>query len=139
MILLVGVICSGALVFEKNNTSDFMMESGDFAISSLTIISDSDNNMNSNFEFDYRKKVETKDNLNGFLERTEKNKRFDYNRIFGNWKTLAAPNKVQWLRTHFKTYPVHGGVLEFVFVLKENEAKDVTYLIKNASLFSQIY
>ena len=139
IIFLVGIICSGALVFEKNRTSDFMVESGDFSITCLTLISDTNKNMNPNFEFDYSRLLEMDTNLNGFLERTEKNNKFNYNKIFGNWKTLVGLKKVQWLRSHFKTYYVHGGVLEFAFLVKENEPKDIVYLKENVGRFMQEY
>jgi len=135
IIVLFGILCSGALVFEKNRTSDFMVESGDFAITSLTIITDSDKNVNPNFEFDYRKIIETNTNMNGFLKNTETDGKFDYNRIFGNWKTLVGVKKADWLREHFRTFPAHGGVLEFRFMLKENEPKDISYLKENAGQF----
>lgn len=136
-IFLVGIICSGVLVFEKARNSDFMVESGDFSITSLTIISDSDKNLNPNFEFNYGKVLETDTNLSGFLERTEKNNSFAYERIYGNWETLVGLQKVRWLRSHFKTFNAHGGVIEFAFLIKENEPKDVDYLKENASRFMQ--
>lgn len=135
IIVLVGVFCSGALVFEKSRTSDFMVESGDFNITTLTIITDSDKNLNPNFEFDYVRVIVTNANMNSFLEKTEKNGKFNYNKIYGNWKTLSGVKKEDWLRGHFSFYSAHGGVIEFCFKIKENEPKDVAYLKENAGQF----
>ena len=139
VILLVGVLCSLALVFEKNMSSDFMVETGDFCISCLTKITDSDD-MNPNFEFDYGKIIETDTNMNDFLEVTESNNRFDYNKIYGNWRTISGIKKAKWLRGHFKTFTAHnGGVWEFSFLIKENEPKDIAYLDENASEFMRTF
>lgn len=139
IILFVGILCSMALVFEKNRSSDFMVESGDFCITCLTKITDSDD-MNPNFEFNYGKIIETNTNMNDFLEVTESNNKFDYNKIYGNWRTISGIKKAKWLRDHFKTFTAHnGGAWEFSFLVKENEPKDVAYLNKNASEFMRTF
>ncbi len=138
IILLVGVLCSMALMFEKNRSSDFMVETGSFCITCLTKISDSDD-MNPNFEFNYGQIIGTDSNLNDFLDITERNNKFDYNKIYGNWKTLAGMKKNDWLRKHFRTYNAHGGSLEFSFKVEENEPKDVAYLTENAGEFMQTF
>ena len=138
IILLVGVLCSLALVFEKNRSSDFMVETGDFWITCLTKITDTED-MNPNFEFNYGQIVGTNSNMNDFLEVTEGNNKFDYNKLYGNWKTLAGLKKVDWLRGHFATYNAHGGSWEFSFLVKENEPKDVAYLDENASAFMRTF
>lgn len=139
IILLVGILCSLALVFEKNRSSDFRVESGDFCITCLTKITDSDD-MNPNFEFNYGQIIGTNTNMNDFLEVTESNNKFDYNKIYGNWRTISGIKKAEWLRDHFKTYTAHnGGAWEFRFLIKENEPKDVSYLDENASEFMRTF
>lgn len=138
IILLVGILCSLALMFEKNRSSDFMVESGDFCITCLTKITDTED-MNPNFEFNYGQIVGTNSNMYDFLEVTEGNNKFDYNKLYGNWKTLAGLKKADWLREHFRTYNAHGGSWEFAFWVKENEPKDVAYLNKNASEFMRTF
>lgn len=115
-----------------------MVESGDFSITCLTKITDTED-MNPNFEFNYGQIVRTDSNMNDFLEVTESNNKFDYNKLYGNWKTLAGLKKADWLRGHFRTYNAHGGVWEFCFLVKENEPKDVAYLNKNASEFMRTF
>ncbi len=138
IILLVGVLCSVTLVFEKNRSSNFMVETGDFCITCLTKITDAED-MNPNFEFNYGQIIGTNSNMNDFLEVTEGNNKFDYNKLYGNWKTLAGLKKANWLRGHFRTYNAHGGAWEFSFLVKENEPKDVAYLNKNASEFMRTF
>lgn len=93
IISLVGILCAMALMFEKNRSSDFMVETGSFCITCLTKISDSDD-MNPNFEFNYDQIIGTDSNLNDFLDITERNNKFEYNKIYGNWKTLAGMKKM---------------------------------------------
>lgn len=139
IILLVGILCSLALMFEKNRSSDFMVESGAFCITCLTKILDTED-MNPNFEFNYGKLIETNTNMNDFLEVTEGNNKFDYNKIYGNWRTISGIKKVDWLRDHFRTYTAHnGGAWEFSFFINENEPKDVAYLDENASAFMRTF
>lgn len=138
VIFLVGVLCALALVFEKNRSSDFMVETGSFCITCLTKITDSDD-MNPNFEFNYGQLIKTDSNMNDFLSITEQNNKFDYNKIYGNWKTLVGVNKHNWLRRHFLISNAHGGSLEFGFRVEENEPKDVTYLNENASEFMKAF
>lgn len=138
IISLVGVLCAMALMFEKYRSSDFMVETGSFCITCLTKISDSDD-MNPNFEFNYGQLIGTDSNLNDFLGITERNNKFDYNKIYGDWKTLAGMKKNDWLRGHFRTYNAHGGSIEFSFKVEENEPKDVAYLTENASELMQTF
>lgn len=138
IIFIVGMLCAMALMFEKNRSSDFMVETGSYCITCLTRISDSDD-MNPNFEFDYGRIISTNCNISDFLDITEYNNKFDYNKIYGNWRTLAGLNKIDWLRDHFKTYNAHGGSWEFSFLVKENEPKNVTYLNENVSEFMHTF
>lgn len=138
IIMLAGIFCAAALVFEKNSSTDFVTQSGSFLISELTKITD-DKNKPPTSRIDYNRIIHTNSNLQRFLNETEKNKKFDYKKITGKWDTLSGVKKLEWLRGHVRTSYSQGGVLEFNFLIDENEPKDVDYLKKNASAFMKAY
>lgn len=128
-IILVAFIGAGALILEKSLTSDFMVQTGDFAITALVKIDDPDSK-NPYIEPDYKKILESNGNYSDFLSSYDNE--YDFNKIYGNWKTLKGIKKYEWMKKHFTIVDAHNGIVEFVVQIKENEPKDVDYLSKNA-------
>lgn len=128
-IILVAFIGAGALILEKSLTSDFMVQTGDFAITALVKIDDPDSK-NPYIEPDYKKILESNGNYSDFLSYYDNE--YDFNKIYGDWKTLKGIKKYEWMKKHFTIVDAHNGIVEFVVQIKENEPKDVDYLSKNA-------
>lgn len=129
IIILVAFIGAGALILEKSLMSDFMVQTGDFVITALVKIDDPDSK-NSYIEPDYKKILESNENYSDFLSSYDN--KYDFNKVYGDWKTLKGIKKYEWMRKHFTIADAHNGIVEFVVQIKENEPKDVDYLSKNA-------
>lgn len=129
IIILTAFIGSGALILEKSLTSDFMVQTGDFAITALVKIDDPDNK-NLYIEPDYKKILESNENYYDFLSSYDN--KYNFNKVYGDWKTLKGIKKYEWMKKHFTIADAHNGIVEFVVQIKENEPKDVDYLSNNA-------
>ena len=131
IIILVAFIGAGALILEKFFTSDFMVQTGDFVITALVQIEDPDSK-NPYIEPDYKKIIESNENYSDFLTSYDTDEKYDFNEIYGDWKTLKGIKKYEWMRKHFTIVDAHNGIVEFVIQIKENEPKNIEYLNNNA-------
>lgn len=91
IIILTAFIGSGALILEKSLTSDFMVQTGDFAITALVKIDDPDNK-NLYIEPDYKKILESNENYYDFLSSYDN--KYNFNKVYGDWKTLKGIKKI---------------------------------------------
>lgn len=132
IIILFSFLCACALVAEKYYTSDFMVQSGGFCITAIANINDPERMQNPYIELEYGKLIRTNSNFADFLSTTEKTNKYDFNKVYGNWKNLQGEKKYEWMRKHINVYNAHNGVVEFSIEIKENEPKDITYLKENA-------
>ncbi len=131
-ILFFAFVCAIALAAEKYFTSDFMVQSGDFRVTAIVKIDDPESQNHPYEELDYSRLFATNSNIKRILVENEKTGKYDFTQIYGNWEGLNETQKYTWLRGHFRTSSARNGILEFDIAMKENEPKDVVYLMDKA-------
>ncbi len=132
-VFILAIICAGGLMVEKYYNSDFMVESGAFVVTAITKIDDPSVKEHPYVEFDYRALAHTNGNFDDFITANATSGKYQFNKVYGNWKALKGEKKYTWLRQHFQIKDCHNGAMEFSFRVNENEAKDTEYLKENGT------
>lgn len=134
IIVLLGIICSGALMFEKNNVSEFSIKSGDIYISQAFSVSKSSVTED---VFRYDKYLNSNIFIGKFLPDAEQN--FEFDKFDKGWNRLSDSEKSDWIRKHILPVYFGEGQYEVTFILKSTDAKDNEYSEANLNNFMNYY
>lgn len=134
IIVLLGIICAAALMFEKNNVSEFSIKSGDIYISQSFSVS---NNLGTENAFRYDKYLNANIFIGKFLPSVEQ--KFDFDKFDKGWNKLSDSEKCDWIRKHILLVYFGEGQYEVTFVLKSTDAKDGEYAEANLNNFMAYY
>ncbi|WP_444310938.1 hypothetical protein [Megasphaera sp.] len=134
IIVLLGIICAGALMFEKNNVSEFSIKSGDIYISQAFSVSKSSGTED---VFRYDKYLNANIFIGKFLPDAEQN--FEFDKFDKGWSKLSDSEKSDWIRKHILPVYFGEGQYEVTFILKSTDAKDSEYSEANLNDFMNYY
>ena len=79
-----------------------------------------------NNSLDYGTFLKSYSEIDLFLKQSEN--RFDYKKINSDWDKLTEIQKVEWLQKHIHVVDIHSGVIQFIFTLSADDAKDYEYI-----------
>ena len=95
-IIVVGIVCSIALVCEKSFTTDFVVESGDLIQTKIIKVNDPNDSPLSDKSVDYRGIMYTNYNLDSLINDQKNSFRFDNLNL--EWEKLSKIEKLDVLR-----------------------------------------
>lgn len=119
-IILLAIIFSLGLVIEKTFFTDYVIQSTRFH-TEKTIKIEYNQPLMFNNSLDYGTFLKSYSEIDLFLKQSEN--RFDYKKINSDWDKLTEIQKVEWLQKH-----IHSGVIQFIFILSADDAKDYEYI-----------
>lgn len=119
-IILLAIIFSLGLVIEKTFFTDYVIQSTRFH-TEKTIKIEYNQPLMFNNSLDYGTFLKSYSEIDLFLKQSEN--RFDYKKINSDWDKLTEIQKVEWLQKH-----IHSGVIQFIFTLSADDAKDYEYI-----------
>lgn len=134
IIVLIGIICASALMFEKNNISEFSIKSGDMYISQAFSVGKSSRTED---VFRYDKYLNANIFIGKFLPDAEQN--FEFDKFDKGWNKLSDSEKSDWIRKHILPVYFGEGQYEVTFILKSTDAKDNEYSEANLNNFMNYY
>lgn len=135
IILLAMVVGSGILSAEKLFMSPtIVVQSGNIHVEQLIQINDPEALLDSRImEEDYGRFLRTYTEVAGFLDATQNS--FDYIKFDANWRGMSQEKRLQWIQNHLYVDRFSKGVYNFVFVLRESDAKNIEYSEKQAGRY----
>lgn len=126
LIIFIGIIVATLLVVEKTFFSSFVVQSGNMHIEKTMKI-EGDTSLNDNRELlEYQRFFSSYSGLQKFLDLTET--QYDYSKFNSDWINLSSEDKLKWLQEHIIIVDFKGNVCQFIFRIKETEAKDKEYI-----------
>ncbi|WP_295253897.1 hypothetical protein, partial [Veillonella sp.] len=120
-IILLAIIFSLGLVIEKTFFTDYVIQSTRFH-TEKTIKIEYNQPLMFNNSLDYGTFLKSYSEIDLFLKQSEN--RFDYKKINSDWDKLTEIQKVEWLQKHIHVVDIHSGVIQFIFTLSADDAKD---------------
>lgn len=124
-IILLAIIFSLGLVIEKTFFTDYVIQSTRFH-TKKTIKIEYNQPLMFNNSLDYGTFLKSYSEIDLFLKQSEN--RFDYKKINSDWDKLTEIQKVEWLQKHIHVVDIHSGVIQFIFILSADDAKDYEYI-----------
>ena len=124
-IILLAIIFSLGLVIEKIFFTDYVIQSTRFH-TEKTIKIEYNQPLMFNNSLDYGTFLKSYSEIDLFLKQSEN--RFDYKKINSDWDKLTEIQKVEWLQKHIHVVDIHSGVIQFIFTLSADDAKDYEYI-----------
>ncbi|WP_296333479.1 hypothetical protein [Veillonella sp. LMAG:90] len=124
-IILLAIIFSLGLVIEKTFFTDYVIQSTRF-YTEKTIKIEYNQPLMFNNSLDYGTFLKSYSEIDLFLKQSEN--RFDYKKINSDWDKLTEIQKVEWLQKHIHVVDIHSGVIQFIFTLSADDAKDYEYI-----------
>lgn len=124
-IILLAIIFSLGLVIEKTFFTDYVIQSTRFR-TEKTIKIEYNQPLMFNNSLDYGTFLKSYSEIDLFLKQSEN--RFDYKKINSDWDKLTEIQKVEWLQKHIHVVDIHSGVIQFIFTLSADDAKDYEYI-----------
>lgn len=124
-IILLAIIFSLGLVIEKTFFTDYVIQSTRFH-TGKTIKIEYNQPLMFNNSLDYGTFLKSYSEIDLFLKQSEN--RFDYKKINSDWDKLTEIQKVEWLQKHIHVVDIHSGVIQFIFTLSADDAKDYEYI-----------
>lgn len=124
-IILLAIIFSLGLVIEKTFFTDYVIQSTRFHTEKAIKIEYNQPLMFNN-SLDYGTFLKSYSEIDLFLKQSEN--RFDYKKINSDWDKLTEIQKVEWLQKHIHVVDIHSGVIQFIFTLSADDAKDYEYI-----------
>ena len=131
-ILLIGAICSGLLVFEKEKYTVFHIKTGAFQLYQMIQIDDSKDRSSPYYEFDYRGFLTSNHNFDSMITSLEKTDKQVFISFVRGWPGWSRNQQITWLRNKIKIVPYRDNTFEVSFNLTANEVTDVAVIKKNA-------
>lgn len=132
-IIVVGIVCSIALVCEKSFTTDFVVESGDLIQTKIIKVNDPNDSPLSDKSVDYRGIMYTNYNLDSLINDQKNGFRFDNLNL--EWEKLSKIEKLDFLRKVIVIHDFHNGIYEIVLRISKDAPKNVDYLNANEQNF----
>lgn len=124
-IILLAIIFSLGLVIEKTFFTDYVIQSTRF-YTEKTIKIEYNQPLMFNNSLDYGTFLKSYSEIDLFLKQSAN--RFDYKKINSDWDKLTEIQKVEWLQKHIHVVDIHSGVIQFIFTLSADDAKDYEYI-----------
>lgn len=124
-IILLAIIFSLGLVIEKTFFTDYVIQSTRF-YTEKTIKIEYNQPLMFNNSLDYGTFLKSYSEIDLFLKQSEN--RFDYKKINSDWDKLTEIQKVEWLQKYIHVVDIHSGVIQFIFTLSADDAKDYEYI-----------
>lgn len=124
-IILLAIIFSLGLVIEKTFFIDYVIQSTRF-YTEKTIKIEYNQPLMFNNSLDYGTFLKSYSEIDLFLKQSEN--RFDYKKINSDWDKLTEIQKAEWLQKHIHVVDIHSGVIQFIFTLSADDAKDYEYI-----------
>lgn len=132
-IIVVGIVCSIALVCEKSFTTDFVVESGDLIQTKIIKVNDPNDSPLSDKSVDYRGIMYTNYNLDSLINDQKNGFRFDNLNL--EWEKLSKIEKLDFLRKVIVIHAFRNGIYEIVLRISKDTPKNVDYLNANGQNF----
>lgn len=132
-IIVVGIVCSIALVCEKSFTTDFVVESGDLIQTKIIKVNDPNDSPLSDKSVDYRGIMYTNYNLDSLINDQKNSFRFDNLNL--EWEKLSKIEKLDFLRKVIVIHDSRNGIYEIVLRISKDTPKNVDYLNANGQNF----
>lgn len=132
-IIVVGIVCSIALVCEKSFTTDFVVESGDLIQTKIIKVNDPNDSPLSDKSVDYRGIMYTNYNLDSLINDQKNSFRFDNLNL--EWEKLSKIEKLAFLRKVIVIHDFRNGIYEIVLRISKDTPKNVDYLNANGQNF----
>lgn len=92
---------------------------------------------NSGNEFDYNAFFSSYSEVSHFLEEVEN--QFDFHKFNANWPHYDTQDKLEWIQKHLLVNNIKGGALQFEFILKPEDPKDLIYTKEMGTKFLDSY
>lgn len=133
--LIIGIAIIGAilLTLEKMFFSNFVIQSGNMHIEKTVVVEGNISLQDDRNILDYEKFFSSYSGMQMFLDVTEQ--KYDYTKFNPKWLELSDEDKLKWLQKHICVVDFKGNVCQFIFIIKETEAKDVDYINSYAENF----
>lgn len=133
LIISIAVIGAVLLILEKVFFSNFVIQSGNMHIEKTVVIEGSASLRDEENMLKYEEFFSSYSGMKMFLDMTEP--KYDYTKFNPEWSKLSDEEKLKWLQNHICIVDFKGNVCQFIFTIKENEAKDIEYIELNAVNF----
>lgn len=88
-------------------------------------------------EFDYGFFASTYAEVNQFLNLAET--QFDIQKFNANWPRYTAQEKLEWIRKHIFVNNIKNGTIQYEFILKPEDPKDLDYTKQMGENFLDFY
>ena len=88
-------------------------------------------------EFDYNAFFCTYGEMARFLQEHEN--QFDFTKFNANWSHYELQDKIEWMQKHIFVNNIKGGAIQFEFMLKPEDPKDLSYTKQMGEKFLDSY
>ena len=135
-IVLCGLVCAGLLVTEKAFFTKFVIEAGGPVTGEyiVSVVNPKDRT-NPKKQLNYPALMHSDANLADFIKLLDKERHFEFVKLYPNWNRLTDVQQKRWLRQHVRIQNYQGNNFRIVYNLAQTEVYDLAFLQKNSSVF----
>lgn len=130
------VVFGGGIGLEKGYFTNQVMQTTTFETEKVVKMQYTIPNA-SGSEFDYNAFFCSYSEVDQFLQEAEK--QFDFNKFNANWSHYNKQEKLEWFQKHVFINNIKGGALQFGFILKPEDPKDLIYTKEMGTQFIDSY
>lgn len=136
LILILMLIFGVGVGVEKGYFNNQVMQTSTFETEKVVRVTYSNPEVGGS-EFDYKLFSSTYAEINQFLNLAET--QFDFQKFNANWSHYKAKDKLEWAQKHIFVKNIKNGTIQYEFILKPEDPKDLDYTKAMGEKFLDFY